>query len=195
MQDTDKQVRLIPRWHILVVTILVLISGVACLLSNYSHKDMIGTLIRFNFPVLISQSLLLIFFMWQILRCRPIAPLVGIRQQSERIQQYLILIIVSESLLYFVIYDASFMFSGIKPFINGSPLIGSLLLLLRFMLIAILAIVITAAYQHRHAGIILTLALLGNFGYHYLLEMKILLIMYSPIYDPVYRAIHHLYEG
>ncbi|MDE3316709.1 hypothetical protein [Lacticaseibacillus zeae] len=162
---------------------------------NHSHKDIIGSLIRSNLPVLISQSFLLVFFTWQISQCQPIAPLVGIRQQSEKIQRYLIFMLLTESTFYFAIYTVTFVFSGINPFIDGSAMIGSLILLLRFLLIAILAIMIAAAYQHRHVGAILTLALLGNFAYHYLLEMKVLLIMYSPIYDPVYRAIHHLYEG
>ncbi|WRM23226.1 hypothetical protein UHQ56_02975 [Lacticaseibacillus rhamnosus] len=70
-----------------------------------------------------------------------------------------------------------------------------LVLLLRFLVLCVLGIIILSAYEAQHPILILLAVLLLNFIYHYWIEIHYLLIMYSPIYDPVYRAIHHIYQG
>ena len=189
-----KSYRILQYRYLLTVIALALVTGFGCLASNYAHKDIIGALIRFNFPVLISQSLLLIFMMWQVLRIRPIAPLVGIRRQSNNVQKKLLGVILAECMLYFFFY-LTFILSGTTVFKDGSAIVGMLVLLLRFLVLCVLGIIILSAYEAQHPILILLAVLLLNFIYHYWIEIHYLLIMYSPIYDPVYRAIHHIYQG
>lgn len=190
-----KSYRILQYRYLFTVIALALVTGFGCLASNYAHKDIIGALIRFNFPVLISQNLLLIFMMWQVLRIRPIAPLVGIRRQSNTVQKKLLGVILAECMLYFFFYYLTFILSGTTVFKDGSAIVGILVLLLRFLVLCVLGIIILSAYEAQHPILILLAVLLLNFIYHYWIEIHYLLIMYSPIYDPVYRAIHHIYQG
>ena len=190
-----KSYRMLRFRYLLIVIALALVTGFGCLASNYTHKDIIGALIRFNFPVLISQSLLLIFMMWQILRVRPIEPLVSVRRQSNSVQRKLLGVILIECILYFFFYYLTFILSGAALFKDGSAVVGMLVLLLRFLVLCVLGILILKAYEAQHPILILLSVLLLNFIYHYWIEIHCLLIMYSPIYDPLYRAIHHIYQG
>lgn len=185
----------VPSWQCIVVGIAALMMGVWSLFNNPEHNDMIGALIRPNLSVLVPQSLLLMFMMWQVLTYRSIASLIQIRQQTELIQKRLLIVVVSEVTLYFLIYYAMFGFSGITPFIDGSPVIGTLILALRYLMMLILGIMIVGAYHVRRPSSLVILALLINIGYHYWIEVDHLLIMYSPLYDPLYRALHHIYRG
>jgi len=181
-------------WQVMIVALLAIAVSTWDLFTNVEHKDIIATLIRSHLSVLIPQSILLVLMMWQVLRYRAASVLIGIRHQSELVQKRLLIQNVAEVTVYFGLYYGIFFLSGNKIFVDGSVEIGLLLLLLRYFLMLVLAILIVFAYRSQHPGILGVLTLLISLGYHYWIEANYLLIMYSPLYDPLYRAIHHIYQ-
>lgn len=192
---TNHTTRLVPVWQSLIVLVAGVSVGIWAVLSNTDRSDMVGALIYQNFSVLLPQILLLAYLMHQLLIYRSIDRLISIRRQAAMIQQRLLQLVVIEISLYFGAYYAVFGISGIKPFGEGIPLVGGLILLLRYLLMLILGIILVWGYQKRQSGLLLALTVLISVGYHYWLEVKYLLPLYSPIYDPLYRAIHHIYRG
>lgn len=190
-----KERHIFPLTHYLLVAIIALMSSGWCVIDNKIHGDIISTLVASHLSVLVSQSLLLVLMMWQVLTYKPISTLITVRKQSEYIQKQLLKVVIAETILYFCIYYGLFMFNGIQFFHDGSFMMGTLLLVLRFFIIAILAIIIVGAYRYCPPWLLTIGTLLISLGYHYILEAKYLLLIYSPIYDPLYRAIHRIYRG
>ncbi|MEX0379783.1 hypothetical protein AB3K25_09985 [Leuconostoc sp. MS02] len=176
------------------VVMMSSLSASNALLHTSKGSDMIRTLLYPNFSVIFTQSMLLLLMSWQVLNFRSINSLVEIRGQSEKIQKQMIKTIIFEVIIYFGFYYGSFTLSGNMWFKEGHALIGSMILLMRTFIILFLGILITSLYRSRHIGSIIVIVQLSNFVYHFFLETKILLVQYSPLYDPVYRALHHIYN-
>ncbi|NVY95966.1 hypothetical protein HU830_02005 [Lactobacillus sp. DCY120] len=172
---------------------LAIFISVWCIFSSPNNYDIVKMLIRSNFPVLFSQIILLSLMSWQILTFKSVAIMVGVRQKTEYVQKQLLFIVLLETSIYFGVYYVSFFLTGRKAFIDGSFVIGILILLLRFSFMIILAIIIAGIYQFSYPGVLIIFSILANLGYHYIFEMQYLLIQYSKIYDPVYRALHHIH--
>lgn len=181
-------------WSALIVPVgLALIASVNVLTHNLKDSDIIALYIAPNFSVLITQSLLLIFMMWQVLIYRSISELVIIRHKSSIVQKNIILLVSIETFIYISTYYASFIFTGNRMFIEGNTRMGISLLFLRFLTLLIFAFLTASAYRYGHSMLLIIGSQILNLIYHYWLESTILLIKYSPLYDPLYRAIHHIY--
>lgn len=184
------KIKFMPTYSYVLVLIIASLTGVWCVLSNTSKADIIGLLIVPNLPVLISQSLFLIILFKQITNYNSINPLISIRNKMEFMQIVLFKIITLEVILYFLIYYLSFVFYSNSLFRDGNMIVGILILLLRFLMLFILSIVILGAYHYKNSNMLIIIALIINIFYHYVVEIKWLLIIYSPIYDPLYNAVN-----
>ncbi|NVY96590.1 hypothetical protein HU830_05370 [Lactobacillus sp. DCY120] len=176
-----------------IVMLLAMVVSIWVGTINGDHHDIIRVLIKNNLPVLLPQSLILIVILRQVLTFKSAALLIGVRQQSDLIEKQLLLLAILSVSLYFGVYYGSFLLSGNQLFQDGSIVLGCLILGLRFLFLLILAILLIGGYRFFNPGLILVITLLANFIYHYSFEMTYLLIKYAQIYDPVYRAIHHIY--
>jgi len=188
-----QNLEVLPSKQVGFVVVLAVISGGWCVLSNNDNQDMINTLIASHFAVLVSQTIVLLFFSWQVLKYRAIYPLIAIRKKTELLHYAFIKRLLIESCLYFGGYSLPFLFTDAPRFLDGPMLTGSLLLFLRFLFIALMAILLVGMLHCKHPGMLLMTVFISNIIYHYVIEINYLLIMYSPIYDPLYRAIHGIY--
>lgn len=186
---------IVPPWQYAVVLALAAFVGIWSLLTNSEHLDIIATLISRHLSVLISQSLLLVLIMWQVLTYKSMTILIGVRHKSSWMQRKLFWLVLTEVSLYFAVYYSLFIFSGVNFFSDGTASMGSIILVLRYLVMLGLGVLLVGSYRFQRPGVLMLAALLLNFFDHYWLEGQYLLIMYSPIYDPLYRAIHHIYRG
>lgn len=187
--------RIVPMWTYCAVVLLGLGVGIWSVRSNTGGGDMVYAILYPNLSVLVPQPLLLMIILRQVLTYRAIGPLISIRGQAEMVQRRLLMLVVTEVSLYFGAFYGAFVVSGARLFADGTPLIGGLLLMLRYCLILLLGIVLVWGYRRRQPGILLILTVVISASYHYWLEATYLLSLYSPIYNPLYRAIHHIYLG
>jgi len=182
-------------WSLFFTIVMIsFISASNALLHTSKDSDIIRTQLYSNFSVIFTQSMLLLLMSWQVLNFRAINFLVAIRGQSEKIQKQMIKTIIFEVIIYFSFYYGSFMLSGNIWFKDGYVLIGIMILLMRAFIILFLGMIIISLYRGQHIAIIIVAVQLSNFVYHFFLETKILLVQYSPLYDPIYRALHHIYN-
>lgn len=161
-------------------------------LHGTAHQDIIATTIYLHGPVLLSQTLLLSFIAWQIYSFRNIQLLVTIRGQNDFIQKKLFYLVTFEVALYFFLVDFSFVLTGHVAFRDGPLLIGLTILIIRTLLIWFLAICLITTYTKSNVVLIIVVVLLVNLGFHYIVEIKFLLLHYSNYYDPFWRALHEL---
>jgi len=174
--------------------VLASIAGINALTHNSENHDIIAAYINPNFSVLITQSLLLLFIMWQVVTYKSVADLVSIRHKLVSVQKQLFLMVGIEVFLYFGVYYSSVVFMDNKLFVDGNAQIGILLLFSRFFMTLILAFITIIAYRYGHVMSLLIGVQILNLAYHYGLEIGFLLIKYSKLYDPLYRALHHIYN-
>lgn len=178
----------------IIPVILGLIAGSNSLMGNTSHLDFISIDIASHFTTLITQPLLSLYIAWQVASYRKITPLIKIRKQKNVIQIMLLRLILAESLCYFIIFYSMFLFSGIRWFMDGNAILGIAIMLLHMVVICGLNMALIVLLDYKYGTSIIFSILILPMLYHYIIEMQSLLIMYSPVFDPLYRAIHEIYR-
>lgn len=173
-----------------MISLLALLSSGYLISTNTMSKDSIAILIAPHFPVLISQNILIIVLATQVLSMRSIYPLVGIRSQTAQVQTHILKLLLVEIACYFVCYYAPFFLSTAPAFHDGDTFIGSSILLYRFIILCLTAVLLLGLYHVQKPYILVCLALLLQMLYHFIVEFNLLLIQYAPIYDPIYRMMH-----
>ncbi|MDF7638927.1 hypothetical protein PT285_05880 [Lactobacillus sp. ESL0791] len=160
--------------------------------NDQRYIDLLVIYIRNNGLSLYFQSFFLVTLYNQILTFRRIRLFVAVRQKTKKIIFCLLTLATVYCLLFLLAVFAPYFMSGKPLFQNGNPNTGTMILLLHALLLILLSWILVSAYKVPHPYLVLILVLILNLEIHYHLETK-LLIMYSPLFDPVYRAIHHIY--
>lgn len=171
------------------VILVALFSGIWCIISNSTQDDMVNVLISPNFPVLLSQNILIVIYAFQVLYYKPVFLNIAIRNKTQLIQLQILKLLLIQTTIYFLGYYGPFFFSGVPIFQDGNPLIGTLILLCRFSFVCLICAILLGLFHSKNSNILIVLSIILNIFYHYVIEAKILLILYSPIYDPLHRAI------
>lgn len=189
-----KKIQVIPRWNYWVVLILGVAAGLYSVSGRTKDADIILIMIAPHFSVLTIQTFLLLFISRQVMRYRSAANMIGVRRQTEYIQKRLVASIIVEVTLYFLGFYSTFVFAAEPIFIDGGPVLGITILLLRYLVIMFLAVILVGVYQVSYPGTLTVFVMMVALAYHYIIEMNYLLIAYSPLYDPLYRAMHQIYR-
>lgn len=171
------------------VILVALCSSIWCVMSNSTQDDIVNVLISPNFPVLLSQNILIVIYAFQVLYYKPVFSNVSIRNKTNFIQVKILNLLLLQTTIYFLCFYLPFLFSGVQIFQDGNSLIGILILICRFSFVCLLGTILLGLFHSKHSNKIIVLSIIFNIFYHYVIEAKILLILYSPIYDPLHRAI------
>ena len=140
------------------------------------------------------QPAILALFDSQVLTFRRINLLVGVRQKTNLMIIRLLSLATVYWILFLVALFVPYFFSDHPLFKYGNPLLGIALIVLHIAVLLFLFWLLVGAYNSRYPYLFLALVIILDLVYHYYIEKK-LLINYSPMYDELYRAIHHIYGG
>ncbi|MDF7673118.1 hypothetical protein PT281_07570 [Lactobacillus sp. ESL0701] len=147
-----------------------------------------------NLISLYVQPIVLVLMYTQVLRFRNIYLLIGVRGQTNQMTKRLLVLVTMYSLVFCLGLIVPYLFTGFPLFRNGSPILGTAIILLHVGVLLFLAWLLVGAYNSKHPYFLLFIVLILEVTYHYYFEKQIL-IKYSPLYDPLYRAVHHIYGG
>lgn len=140
------------------------------------------------------QSAVYIIVFTQVLRFRMVRNFIEIRNKTEMILIKLVRLIVLEWGIFWASVLVPYcVLHFLTLFKLGNPIIGIILLLMHMILMLILMLIIVLAYQMPYPYLIVIFSIFVMQLYHYGLEIPVLLPKYSMIFDPMYRAIHHIY--
>lgn len=179
----------LSNYKLLLLIPLSAASGLVATNHNHDHHDIIATLIAGNFPVALSQNLVILLVSFQILAYRPVLTAVSIRNKQEFVQIKLLKLILFAIVIYFIGFYSLFLLSGAPLFHDGSQIIGLSILLARLFSMCVICVLLLGLLHVKTPNILVIIAIQFNFFYHYIIEEKILLLAYSPVYDPLYKAI------
>lgn len=140
------------------------------------------------------QPAILALFYSQVLTFRRINLLVGVRQKTNLMITRLLSLATVYCILFLAALFVPYFFSDYPLFKYGNPLLGTALIVLHIAVLLFLFWLLVGAYNSRYPYLFLILVIILDLVYHYYIEKK-LLINYSPMYDELYRAIHHIYGG
>lgn len=87
-----------------------------------------------------------------------------------------------------------YFFSGYPLFKYGNPVLGISLISMHIIVLISLLWLLVGAYELSYPYLLLLIVIILDLIYHYYIEKKIL-IYYSPMYDLLYRMIHHIKGG
>lgn len=139
------------------------------------------------------QTFFLLLIAWEIFYFKKIRSLITIRK-TQSLFIYQLCLSISINLILFILgLFLPFIFTGTFTFKYGSPIYGSLIIFLHFIILAILTWCLMLLYNSKCPVIWLLLILFLNIFYHQTLETNYLIIHYSKYFDPLWRAMHHIY--
>ncbi|RMC46739.1 hypothetical protein [Lactobacillus sp. ESL0230] len=161
--------------------------------SDPSTMELLNIYLNANLVSLYLQPIMLTLFYSQVLALRKIRLFVGVRKKDNQIIAILLGIATFYCLIFLLGLFVPYLGTNYPFFKNGSPVLGMTLLLHVFVLL-FLSWLLVGGYQLRHPYFLLFLVIVLDLIYHFIIEKK-LLILYRPLYDPLYRAVHHIYGG
>ena len=186
----DVDLRFLPqtkRFRALSLALIFILSVGACiyLLHAKGEKDVVYFFLYNNLLSMYLQTFILLIIFGQILKVRPIAVYLRIRQAETGLVKKLFQVILLDILVMTV---------GVRHYFRwGSPALGSLLLFLHLLCFALCALFMLLSLKVSHPWLIFIIAIAVIMLYHYNLEQSTLLSKYSILFDPLYRAIHRVY--
>ncbi|BDR60038.1 hypothetical protein [Lactobacillus xylocopicola] len=165
-------------------------------ITNNDVKDMevVNAYINRSLVPLYLQPIVLVLLYSQILPFRRIRLFVGVRRQTEQMVMKLMGLAIVYCCIFVVGLCVPYLLTGWPLFRNGSPIVGSGIILLHIGVFLFLAWLLVGAYNIPHPYLLLFAVIILSLLYNFYVEEK-LLIFYSPLYDPLYRAIHKIYGG
>ncbi|WEV70469.1 hypothetical protein OZY43_05870 [Lactobacillus sp. ESL0785] len=147
-----------------------------------------------NLVSLYLQPVILALMYTQILRFRNVRLLVGVRGQTNQMTKRLLILVTMYCLVFCLGLIVPYLFTSFPLFRNGNSILGTMILVLHVGILLFLAWVLVGAYNLKHPYLLLLIIFILEMAYHFYFEKQIL-IKYSPLYDPLYRAVHHIYGG
>ncbi|WEV44167.1 hypothetical protein OZX56_02760 [Lactobacillus sp. ESL0684] len=179
----------------LIITLLGLWGGwYLTTQSEPATMELPNAYLNANLVSLYLQPAVLILIYNQILTFRKINLLVGVRQWTNKMIARLLILATLDCLLFCAGLIIPYLMTDFPFFRNGSPLLGTALLLLHVAVLILMAWLLVGAYQMRYPQLLLFIVIIIDLVYHFYFE-KQALILYSPLYDPLYRAVHRIYGG
>lgn len=194
----DIDLELLPqtkRFRRLSLTLIFILSAAASIYTLYAIKerDIVYFFLYNNLLSLYLQTFVLLIIFGQILKVRPIAVFLGIRQAETGLVKKLLQLILLDILVMTVGLAIPYLLGVRHYFRWGSPALGSLLLFLHLLCFALCALFMILSLRVSHPWLIFIIAIAVIMLYHYNLEQSTLLSKYSILFDPLYRAIHRVY--
>ena len=179
----------------LVIMLIGLAGAINLLLRNPAKTmELPNEYLNLSFVSLYLQPVILILFYNHVLTFRRINLLVGVRQKTNLMILKLLGLGTIYCTLFLVALFVPYFFSDHPLFKYGNPLLGTALIVLHIAVLLFLFWLLVGAYNSRYPYLFLALVIILDLVYHYYIEKK-LLINYSPMYDEVYRIIHHIQGG
>ena len=179
----------------LVIMLIGLAGAINLLLRNPAKTmELPNEYLNLSFVSLYLQPVILILFYNHVLTFHRIRLLVGVRQKTNLMILKLLGLGTIYCTLFLVALFVPYFFSDHPLFKYGNPLLGTALIVLHIAVLLFLFWLLVGAYNSRYPYLFLILVIILDLVYHYYIEKK-LLINYSPMYDELYRAIHHIYGG
>lgn len=140
------------------------------------------------------QSAIYIIAFTQVVRFRAVRNFVEVRNQTNKIVANLAKLIVIDWAVFWVFVLVPYcLLHSASLFKLGNWRIGLIVLLMHMLLMLILMLILVGAYRLPYPYLIVIFSILATLIYHYNIENPLLLPKYSLIFDPMYRAIHHIY--
>ncbi|WP_270448270.1 hypothetical protein [Lactobacillus delbrueckii] len=194
----DINLELLPqtkRFRGLSLALIFILSVASCIypLHAIKERDIVYFFLYNNLLSLYLQTFILLIIFGQILKVRPIAVFLGIRQAETGLVKKLLQLILLDILVMTVGLALPYLLSVRHYFRWGSPALGSLLLFLHLLCFALCAFFMILSLRVSHPWLIFIIAIAVIMLYHYNLEQSTLLSKYSILFDPLYRAIHRVY--
>ncbi|MCX8722088.1 MULTISPECIES: hypothetical protein [unclassified Lactobacillus] len=179
----------------LVIMLIGLAGAINLLLRNPAKTmELPNEYLNLSFVSLYLQPVILILFYNHVLTFHRIRLLVGVRQKTNLMILKLLGLGTIYCTLFLVALFVPYFFSDHPLFKYGNPLLGTALIVLHIAVLLFLFWLLVGAYNSRYPYLFLILVIILDLVYHYYIEKK-LLINYSPMYDEVYRIIHHIQGG
>ncbi|MCI6270498.1 MAG: hypothetical protein MR612_04650 [Lactobacillus delbrueckii] len=129
----------------------------------------------------------------QILSFRSVRPLLAPRGKMDYFDQRLAQLLFLDLAIYLVFSIVPYFFGKNPCFRYGPAWKGILLLLMHYLLFIACFMLILLCIKIKYPFFIIVFASTVPILYHYWLEKTWLLPKYANIYDPLWRAIHHMY--
>ncbi len=185
--------------RIILIGLIMILLGLAgsfelLLRNDPNTMELPNAFLNAHLISLYLQPAILALFYSQVLTFRRINLLVGVRQKTNLMIIRLLSLATIYCVLFLVALFVPYFFSDYPLFKYGNPLLGTALIVLHIAVLLFLFWLLVGAYNSRHPYLFLILVIILDLVYHYYIEKK-LLINYSPMYDELYRAIHHIYGG
>ena len=146
-----------------------------------------------NLTSLYIQPGLTVMAAFQILSFRSIRSLLAPRGKMDFFDQRLAQLLFLDLAIYLVFSIVPYFFGKNPCFRYGPAWKGILLLLLHYLLFIACFMLILFCIKIKYPFLIIIFASVLPILYHYGLEKTWLLPKYANIYDPLWRAIHHMY--
>lgn len=194
----DINLELLPqtkRFRGLSLALIFILSVAASIYTLHAIKerDIVYFFLYNNLLSLYLQTFVLLIIFGQILKVRPIAVFLGIRQAETGLVKKLLQLILLDILVMTVGLALPYLLGVRHYFRWGSPALGSLLLFLHLLCFALCALFMILSLRVSHPWLIFIIAIAVIMLYHYNLEQSTLLSKYSILFDPLYRATHYIY--
>ncbi len=194
----DINLELLPqtkRFRKLSLALIFILSAATSIYTLHAIKerDIVYFFLYNNLLSLYLQTFVLLIIFGQILKVRPIAVFLGIRQAETGLVKKLLQLILLDILVMTVGLAIPYLLGVRHYFRWGSPALGSLLLFLHLLCFALCALFMLLSLKVSHPWLVFIIAIAVIMLYHYNLEQSILLTKYSILFDPLYRAIHRVY--
>ena len=139
------------------------------------------------------QTFFLLLVAWEIFYFKKIRSLIIVRKIQSLFIYQLCLSVGTNLILFILGLFLPFILTNSLAFKYGNPIYGSLIIILHFIILAILTWGLILIYNSKYPVIWLLLILFINIFYHQTLETNYLIIHYSKYFDPLWRAMHHIY--
>ncbi|MGM9906490.1 hypothetical protein [Lactobacillus sp.] len=146
-----------------------------------------------NLISLYIQPALTVMAAIQILSFRSVRPLLAPRGKMNFFDQRLAQLLALDLAIYLFFSIFPYFFGKNPLFRFGSALTGSLLLLAHYLLFIVCFMLVLSCIKAKFPFFIIVISSTLPILYHYWLEKAWLLPKYANIYDPLWRAIHHMY--
>ncbi|MGM9911675.1 MAG: hypothetical protein ACI31N_08880 [Lacticaseibacillus absianus] len=194
----DIDLELLPqtkRFRKLSLALIFILSAATSIYTLHAIKerDIVYFFLYNNLLSLYLQTFVLLIIFGQILKVRPIAVFLGIRQAETGLVKKLLQLILLDILVMMVGLALPYLLGVRHYFRWGSPALGSLLLFLHLLCFALCALFMILSLRVSHPWLVFIIAIAVIMLYHYNLEQSTLLSKYSILFDPLYRAIHRVY--
>ena len=189
-EKTDK----ILKYSLLLMMALGFLASLFLAPDFTSKTDVIFPTCYSHFLSLYVQTGLYVLTYYEVITIRHLSNEIAVRSQTKRIIVFLMRLIFCQWFLFWLSYLATFYLLGHRIFFKmGNPVFGMNLLLGHLILVLLLAWCLILAYKVPYPYLVIIIVVILTLIYHYYFEVKILLPKYNPIFDPIYRELHHIY--